>query len=202
MYISLEASIGVGKSTLLPSLAQELGMIPVEENLAEGSEFLTALGEFNKDKSKALKLQITINKMRNKLAKTHLIGEHLVERSMFSDIVFTKVMYDAGYMTLGEFNLFYAMAMENVKTNPPEVVIHLACDAHIAYDRMRSRGREEEDKNSLQYMIDLEDAHEDMLVDMCAELDIPLIRIDYNHFVEAREVAESVHHVQFLQAMT
>ena len=72
MYISLEASIGVGKSTLLPSLAKELGITPVEEDLASGGEFLTALGKFNEDKTQAFQLQITINKLRNEFMKTQL----------------------------------------------------------------------------------------------------------------------------------
>ena len=201
MYISLEASIGVGKSTLLPSLAKELGITPVEEDLASGGEFLTALGKFNEDKTQAFQLQITINKLRNELAKTHMIGEYLTERSMFSDIVFTKVMYNSGFMTQNEYNLFYSMAIANVQMNPPSVVVHLACEPKVAFARMVSRARSEETTNDLQYMIDLENAHEDMLVEMCADLDIPFVRIDYNHFVDAKIVADAINRIQFLEAM-
>ena len=201
MYISLEASIGVGKSTLLPKLAEVMGITAVEEDLTSGSEFLAALGEFNKDKSKALNLQVTLNKIRNELAKSHLVGEYLTERSMLSDIVFTKVMADSGFMSQGDYRLFYSMAIENLRANPPATVVYLACDAQNAYDRMISRGRAEESTNDLQYMIDLEAAHEDMLVDMCAELDIPFIRFDYNNFVEADIVADAINRIQFLDAM-
>jgi len=201
MYISLEASIGVGKSTLLPKLAEEMGITAVEEDLASGSEFLTALGEFNEDKSKALNLQLTLNKLRNNLAKSHLIGEYLTERSMLSDIVFTKVMADSGFMSKSDYKLFYAMAMENLRKNPPSTVVYLACDAQVAFDRMTSRGRAEESTNDLQYMVDLEAAHEFMLVDMCAELDIPFVRLDYNNFVEAEVVADAINRIMFLEAM-
>ena len=201
MYISLEASIGVGKSTLLPMLAEELGITAVEEDLTSGSEFLEALDKFNKDKSKALNLQVTLNKIRNRLAKSHLVGEYLTERSMLSDIVFTKVMADSGFMPKSDYRLFYSMAMENLRNNPPETVVFLACDAQVAYDRMMSRGRSEESNNDLQYMIDLEEAHEDMLVEMCSDLDIPFIRLDYNSFVDPKIVANSINRMQFLTAM-
>tara|TARA_B110000285_G_scaffold116746_1_gene132305 strand:- start:357 stop:965 length:609 start_codon:yes stop_codon:yes gene_type:complete len=201
MYISLEASIGVGKSTLLPHLAKELGVTPVEEDLVTGSDFLTALGAFNEDKTKSFQLQITINKIRNKLAKSHMIGEYLTERSMLSDIVFTEVMHNSGFMTKNEFQLFQAMATANVMLNPPAVCVHLACDAQVAYDRMASRGRSEESTNDLQYMIDLEAMHENRLVEMCAGLDIPFIRIDYNNFVDAKVVADAINRMIFLREM-
>ena len=95
-YISLEANIGVGKSTLLPLLAKELDVNHVEEDLSEDSSFLKALGEYNKDSSTAIDLQLTINKYRVKVAKETLMGVHLVERSMLSDLVFAKVMCDMG----------------------------------------------------------------------------------------------------------
>lgn len=201
MYISLEASIGVGKSTLLPKLAKELGIEAVVEDLASGSDFLEALGEFNKDKTKALQLQCTINRLRNELAKSHLVGEYLTERSMLSDIVFTKVMADSGFMSESDYKLFYSMAMENLRANPPHTVVYLACDAQVAYDRMTSRGRAEESTNDLQYMIDLEEAHEDMLVDMCAELDIPFLRLDYNNYLNCEVVADAVNRMIFLSEM-
>ncbi len=198
MYISIEASIGVGKSTLLPKLADELGLTPVQEDLSEGSDFLAALDAFNKDKTKAIDLQLTINKWRNKLAKNHMVGEYLTERSMLSDIVFAHVMVDSGYLTRGDFNLFQALAMSNVEKNPPEVVVYLACDPLVAYERMMERARPEEDKVDLQYLVDLEEAHEDLLVDFCDTLNIPFVRIDYTHFGDAAVIAEAVNRMQFL----
>lgn len=197
-YISIEASIGVGKSTILPSLAEELDMTPVEEDLSKEGAFLSSLKKFNEDKSYAMELQTSINSYRNKLAKGSLLGQHLFERSMISDIVFCKVMMDMGDIPRGDYTLFKSLAEARLYINPPEIVVHLACEPKVAFDRMQKRGRPEESNNSLEYMEQLELAHEDMLVHICNKIGVPLIRIDYTDFVPAKEVAKSINRLRNL----
>ena len=136
-YISLEANISVGKSTLLPKIAELLNMNPIPEDLTKDGEFLKALAEFNEDPDKAIDLQLTINEYRVRVATGTFIGEHLVERSMMSDMIFAKVMNDRGDISNGDFRLFMAIAETKLSVLPPEMVVYLYCDPVVAYRRMK-----------------------------------------------------------------
>jgi deoxyadenosine/deoxycytidine kinase len=70
--------------------------------------------------------------------------------------------------------------------------VYLACDPEVSFKRMSERGRPEESNNTLEYITQLEDAHEDMLPDLCEKFDIPFLRLDYTHFMRPGEVAESI----------
>ena len=195
-YISLEANISVGKSTLIPSLAKELGIPAIEEDLGANSNFLKALGEFNADPTKAINLQLTINEYREQVAISTLMDCHLVERSMLSDIVFTKVMNDRGEITNGDFRLFMAVAEPRLIRFPPVIAVQLSCDPEVSFNRMQQRNRPEESNNTLEYLTQLETAHEDLLPNLCDEYNIPLVRIDYTNFKPAEYVAESINTIR------
>lgn len=191
MYISLEANIGVGKSTLLPKLAKIMKMIPVEENLEKDGDFLKALGEFNEDSSKAYELQMTINRYRVGVSDDTRSGSYILERSMLSDIVFATVMYQMGDISESEFKLFSAISEGQLAKNAPDVAVYLACDPKVSYERLRSRGREEESNVTLDYVTQLENAHETILAELCYKLDIALVRLDYTEFQSPEAVADA-----------
>ena len=191
-YISLEANISVGKSTLLPKIAELLNMNPIPEDLTKDGEFLKALAEFNEDPDKAIDLQLTINEYRVRVATGTFIGEHLVERSMMSDMIFAKVMNDRGDISNGDYKLFMALAEVKISVLPPEMVVYLYCDPVVAYRRMKDRNRPEESNNTLEYLMELGYAHDDMLPDLCDKFDIPLLRLDYTHFMDPKDVAHAI----------
>jgi len=191
-YISLEANIGVGKSTLLPELAKVIGYNPIEEDLSKDGKFLTALGEYNKDKSKAINLQLTISEFRTEVAKKTMIGKHIVERSILSDLVFASVMNKRGDISNGDYKLYKSLAETNLKRYPPDMAIYLFCEPEISYERLRGRDREEESSVTLQYVTELEDTHIDMLPDLCEKYTIPLLTLDYTKFLTPESVANSI----------
>ena len=195
-YISLEANIGVGKSTLLPLLAEELRLLPIIEDLGSDSAFLAALGNFNRDPSLALELQLTINDYRADLARKTLFDQHIVERSMLSDMVFTKVMHDRGDISLGDFKLFNATASHRLSIFKPRIAVHLECSPIEAYERMRGRNRDEESNNSYNYIEQLEFAHREMLPDLCDAFSIPLITIEYTNYGDPKDIAHSINAVR------
>ena len=195
-YISLEANIGVGKSTLLPLVAEELRLLPVEENLGSDGAFLVALGNYNENPSLALELQLTINDYRREVARFTLFDQHIVERSMLSDMVFTKVMHDRGDISLGDYKLFMATANNRLSVFKPRIAVQLMCDPDVAFNRMKGRARAEESNNDLEYITQLENAHLDMLPDLCWNFSIPLIQIEYTNYGDPKEIAHSINAVR------
>ena len=171
-------------------------MNPVDENLENDSAFLKALGEFNKDSSKAINLQIAINEYRVGVAKTTLMGEHLLERSMLSDMVFAVVMNVRGDISNGDFKLFMTYSKSKVMMLPPQIVVYLSCTPEAAYDRMRSRNRAEESNVSIEYMSQLEEAHSFILPDLCEAMDIPMIEINYTNYGDPKDIAHSINAVR------
>jgi deoxyadenosine/deoxycytidine kinase len=191
-YVSIEANIGVGKSTLLPLLSEKLSLIPIEEDLSSEDGFISSLREYNEDKTKALDLQTSINLYRVEVARGTVFGQYLLERSMMSDVVFAKVMTDRGEMSKGDYKLFLALTKTGLTLYPPDLVVHLSCDPNVAYDRMMSRGREEESNNSLEYIKALEDAHDDILPKLCEEFNRPYLKIEYTNFCDPSHIAEMI----------
>ena len=191
-YISLEASIAVGKSTLLPKIAELLNMNAVPEDLAQDGGFIKALSDFNKNPDMAMDLQLTINEYRVRVAKETFIGEHIVERSMLSDLVFAKVMNDRGDISNGDYKLFMALAEIKISMLPPAMVVYLHCDPQVAYRRMKGRNRPEESNNTVEYLMELEYAHEDLLPDLCEKFGIPMLRLDYTNFMDPQQVVDSI----------
>ena len=195
-YISIEANIGVGKSTLVPLLAKELDMVHVVEDLSSEGAFLTALGNYNENADLALELQLAINDYRVGVAKNTVMGLHVVERSMMSDMVFAQVMNQRGDISNGDLRLFEAVSMAKLSLFSPEVCVYLACDPIISFERMQMRGREEESNNTLEYLTQLEDAHMDILPQLCDKLNIPLLIVGYTDFGDPVEIAHAINAIR------
>jgi hypothetical protein len=49
---------------------------------------------------------------------------------------------------------------------PPTLVLHLHCEPETAYERVQQRGREAEEKLSLDYLVSLDAAYQDLWVEM------------------------------------
>ena len=80
------------------------------------------------------------------------------------------------------------------------MVVYLYCDPVVAYRRMKDRNRPEESNNTLEYLMELGYAHDDMLPDLCDKFDIPLLRLDYTHFMNPKDVSHAINTMRRLYA--
>ena len=88
--IAIEANIAAGKSTLAPKLAKEMGYEYILEEADTNEEFKRLLKDYTEDPSKRIVFQKWITNHRAELCKKlDPNGKYIIERSLFSDLLFS-----------------------------------------------------------------------------------------------------------------
>lgn len=186
--IAVEANIGAGKSTLLPKLAEKLGFKFIQEPV-DDPEFLRLLEEFTQnphDTNKRLRFQQYITVRRANLLKDLPEGDYLIERSLFSDLVFSQVNMLSMERPSGKYLDYYYDIIDRLKDYPHiDAVIYLHTSPQVAYDRMIGRGRGAEEGTPLAYLEDISRYHEASLPQTCREYGTKLLAYNWDDFGES-----------------
>ncbi len=192
MIITVEGSIGTGKSTLLTNLKEIMDVQIHPEELDE--TFLELLGRYNDSPiDGAEPLQEHIMSMRIALAEK-LEGQggiHVIERSVISDVVFADVMKKAGDICPVFYGNYLSRAERELSTRKIDLILYLRADAEVSFRRQLGRGRIEESNVSLDYLNKLYKSHEDIIPMFADMYDIAYEEIDYNTFPDP-EVIKNV----------
>ncbi|PWJ44427.1 deoxynucleoside kinase [Sediminitomix flava] len=191
--IAVEANIGVGKSTLLPKLADEIGFTPIKEDV-DDPMFTKLLKDFTDnphDTEKRLTFQKYITETRAKLLNNIPEGNYLIERSLFSDLIFSQVNMLGMERPDGKYLSYYYDIIDALKDYPQvDAIVYLQADPKVSYERLLRRGRNAEAGTPFEYILDLHNYHEAALPQICRTYNTPLIRIDWNNFGSARDIAD------------
>lgn len=200
--IAVEANIGAGKSTLLPQLAEELGYECIQEPV-DDPMFLELLEAFTKnphDTTKRLDFQKYITQRRAELLKDIPDGNYLIERSLFSDLIFSQVNMLGTERPDGAYLSYYYDIIDGLKDYPQvDAVIYLKTSPAICHKRMMDRGREAEAGTPLSYLTDLSRYHDAALPQICREYHTELYRFDWDNFGEGIGGAKGI--AEFLRSM-
>ena len=170
---TLEGSIAAGKSTL--GLALEAtgraGYIP-EPTVEWRTKFDdNILDLFYADPNRnSFMFQIGAFVTRSKTwAEVLALTDHsniFLDRSVFSDKnIFAKSLYEQGLMTLTEFQVYLDMwdFLVDQYCVTPEKIIYVRTDPEVCLERIKSRGRVEEEGIAIEYLQHLHEKHESWL---------------------------------------
>jgi deoxyadenosine/deoxycytidine kinase len=170
--IWVEGIIGCGKTTYATEVGRRLNLYLGGEPV-QGNPFLD---RFYKDKKKwSFPMQIFLLKERFKQqlhAATIAIGASdwngaILDRSISGDRVFAKMLYQGGFIDKDSWEAyedFHLLMCTNLM--PPTLVLHLHCEPETAYERVQQRGREAEEQLSLDYLVSLDAAYQDLWIEM------------------------------------
>eukprot|EP00879_Flechtneria_rotunda_P004595 GHRR01004851.1.p1 GENE.GHRR01004851.1~~GHRR01004851.1.p1 ORF type:complete len:580 (+),score=187.65 GHRR01004851.1:155-1894(+) len=179
----VEGNISAGKSTFLgyitnnnEELQHTLGVVrePVEQwqsvPTVEGGT-LNLLDRFYSDPQKYAYTFQNYVFMSRVLQERNSQGiqqpVRLMERSVFSDrMVFVRAVRESGWMGDVELAVYDSWFNPILETNPqlvPDGFIYLKCDPSTCMQRLKLRGRHEEDNISINYLEGLHAKHEDWL---------------------------------------
>lgn len=186
-YITLEGNIGVGKSTLLHELADELGWEAVEEGIESDPTFKMLLREryeFPCDETVG-RLQLYIaDFMARRIAALDPDKYYVVERSVFATQLFS--------LAAGRDDLVDALAGHVIGVKPPEFYLYLSAPPKLCYERVKKRDREGECGVSLGYLERLHQVHERWYHSMAMFRRVK--RVDCFDYPDVKAVAELVRH--------
>lgn len=206
--VAIEANIGAGKSTLLNDLKRELELWSGDdwqvliEPVDEDPEFQRLLKVYISNPhvpEERIKFQKYLTNQRQMMLKDIPDGNYIIERSLFSDIVFCQLNFltmerpDASYM-----DYFYNIK-ERLKDYPRiDAIIYLDKTPESCLKSIKKRGRDGEDAYELDYIKDVKLFHDACLPQIAREYNTELIKIDLedNYAVPsmvAVEVMEAVY---------
>lgn len=90
-----------------------------------------------------------------------------LDRSLGTDkFIFEKMLYDCGDISLIEhkmYNLWCDFYSKYVRSFKNELIIYLKCDTNTAYERIKKRGRVEEQNIQYEYLDQITKYHDEWL---------------------------------------
>ena len=186
-WFLVEGNIGSGKTTLLDKLGHNRSFEVIREPVdmwlkITGDTGENLLYEFYKNpKRYSYLFQTMVFKTRlESIDKPQLTQFRFSERSIWTDkYVFGKSCIASKKMDSLETNCynFWFNWLEDKFFKKPDGIIYLRCSAEKCLERMRERGRAEENEVPLEYLKELENYHEDWITEWT---DTPVLIIDNN----------------------
>lgn len=159
MKIAIVGNIGIGKSTVIQGISQQLRIPIFLEPVQEWKEWLDLFYADPKRWGMSFNMNVIMSfaQWKNNSFKA------IYERSpMCCKNVFTELQYMEGSMTSMEYDLFQKV-YEQVAWEP-DVIIYIRADPSVCADRIKRRGRECEHNVSVDYIQKVHDLYERMIV--------------------------------------
>ncbi len=184
LEVIVDGIVGVGKTTLVEILEEELGLSPFYEISGPFVEDL--LRNFYSDgKRWSFTLQVYfLNKRFYQMKRAERDGRYVMDRSIYGDFLFARAQREMGMMSGIEWKAYKEM-YENLVEHviPPRLMIYLKCSVETAVKRLRKRGREYEQKVDIEYWKMLKDLYDD-LFENYRESMLLVVNADEMDFVE------------------
>lgn len=141
--ICLDGVVGVGKTTLGEILCKKLTM----EFFREPVDNNPLLERFYHDQERySFPMQIYfLNKRFKMLKEARQLGDCLMDRSIYGDVIFAKLLQLQKKMSQEEFALYEELLgnmLEHVQR--PKLMVYLKCSVDTAIKRIQGRGRDYE----------------------------------------------------------
>lgn len=138
----IDGVVGVGKTTLM-NILRDKGYISFEEPVYDNP----ILEKFYYDRHRySFPLQIFfLNKRFKHIKEASQIDNSVMDRSIYGDIIFAKMLKDSGEMSPEEFNLYIEL-FENMIEHcmAPKLMVYLEISTDEAIKRICKRGRDYE----------------------------------------------------------
>lgn len=191
LFIGIAGMIGAGKSTLAKLLGEHLEIDvyyePVEDN--------AYLDDFYRDTRRyAFATQIyLLNRRFQQHQEIIWRGRSAVQdRTIYEDSIFAKMLAGSGLMDERDYHTYSDLFrhMSNFMCKP-NVIVYLDVPPDLSQERIKARGRGNEQGISLDYLAALYAGYEEFIADISRVM--PVIRVDYQRFATAEEMAEVIH---------
>ncbi len=204
LFIGIAGMIGAGKSTLATRLGELLDL-PVYYEPVKDNDYLA---DFYRDTAKyAFATQIYLLNRRFQQHQEIIWrgGGGVQDRTIYEDAVFAKMLVKLNLMEERDYNTYVSLFrhMSNFMCRP-SVIVYLDVSPERSMDRIRMRSRDVESGISLEYLQALYAEYELFIADISRT--VPVIRIDYDRFHSAEEMAEVIEreylHSNFVREVT
>jgi len=181
-FVAVAGNIGVGKSTLVSLLCEQLDWEPFYEPVAE-NPYLPDF--YNKMKRWAFHSQVFF--LTHRLSIHQQIVNHpnsvIQDRSVYEDAeIFAKNLHAQGHIKHRDFETYWELYQ--VLSNflpPPDLVVYLRASVPVLKQRIKNRGRKYERKIKKNYLAQLNHLYESWVenFNLCPVLTVPTDNLNY-----------------------
>jgi len=195
-FIAVAGNIGVGKSTLVKMLSQELGWTPFFEPVAENPY----LADFYRDmQTWAFHSQIFF--LTHRLRAHHQLALHpssaIQDRCVYEDAeIFAHNLFLQGHIRPRDYETYRELYRTLIEfLPPPDLIIYLRASVPTLVQRIARRGREYERNIPTDYLASLNYLYESWVDNftLCPVLTVPSDDLDYvAHPEHLRLIADKV----------
>lgn len=181
-FIAVAGNIGVGKSTLVKLLSENLQWTPFYEPVTE-NPYLADFYEDMQSWGFHSQIYFLMRRLRIHRKLMNRTGSVIQDRSVYEDAeIFAYNLYlqDAiNERDYGTYRELYQVLVEFLP--PPDLVIYLRASVPTLLDRIAKRDRSYERTISADYLSDLNTLYEDWVehFDLCPVLTVPCDNLDY-----------------------
>ncbi len=181
-FVAVAGNIGVGKSTLVALLCQNLAWQPFYEPVAENPY----LADFYADmRTWAFHSQIFFLTHRLRMHRQLLAHPTSVlqDRTVYEDAeIFAENLYQQGLIQTRDYNTYHELY--EVLTGflpPPDLVVYLRASVPTLFSRISNRGRDFERQITPEYLEQLNELYESWIAgfSLCPVLTVPSDDLDY-----------------------
>src|SRR5689334_24885378 len=190
IFIGIAGMIGAGKSTLAAALGQHLGIDTYYEPVAD-NEYLADFYQETARYSFAMQVYL-LNRRFQQHQEIIWRGRSAVQdRTIYEDSIFAKMLARSGLMEPRDYATYVQLFrnMSNFMCKP-SVIVYLDVSPEASVERIRMRNRDVESKIELGYLEALHEGYQEF-VEQISKV-IPVIRVDYERFATAEEMAEVI----------
>jgi len=181
-FVAIAGNIGVGKSTLVGMLCDQLSWDPFYEPVTENPY----LADFYQNMS-AWAYHSQVFFLAHRLRSHFSLAQHsnsvVQDRSVYEDAeIFARNLYQQGNIQDRDYQTYrelYETAVQFLP--PPDLVIYLRASVPTLIHRINSRGRDYERKIAPEYLQNLNDLYEFWIENftLCPVLAVPADDLDY-----------------------
>jgi len=175
--IVIDGVVGVGKTTLANILVKERGLVLFEEPVTTNP----ILDKFYADRKRyAFPLQVFfLNERFKHIQRAARMKNAVLDRSIYGDCIFAKMLYEGGEMTGEEFAIYQELFKNMIQfCEPPKLMIYLEVSPEEAVKRITKRGRDYELDTEMDYWIRLNREYRTYFEEYNAS---PVLKINVEH---------------------
>jgi deoxyadenosine kinase len=190
LFIGIAGMIGAGKTTLADLLGGHLG-IDVYYEPVENNEYLEDFYRDTKRYSFATQIYLLNKRFQQHQEIIWRKRPAVQDRTIYEDSVFAKMLAETGLMDERDYRTYVELFsnMSNFMCKP-NVIVYLDVSPNRSMERIKARSRDVESGITLDYLHALHRGYEEFIADISRL--IPVIRVDYDRFATAEEMAEVI----------
>ncbi len=181
-FVAVAGNIGVGKSTLVALLCQNLAWQPFYEPVAENPYLVDFYADM---RTWAFHSQIFFLTHRLRMHRQLLAhpSSVLQDRTVYEDAeIFAENLYQQGLIETRDYNTYHELY--EVLTGflpPPDLVVYLRASVSTLFSRISNRGRDFERQITPEYLEQLNELYESWIAgfSLCPVLTVPSDDLDY-----------------------